>query len=102
MIRIDGNVFTDLSLFTDSATGVIGNSPRTLCCNPPISNWDIGVFKTTPVSEKVKLEFRTEIFNIFNHSQFYGVDGGTSNTTFGQPQKVRDPRLVQFVLKLVF
>ncbi|HJZ63380.1 MAG TPA: carboxypeptidase regulatory-like domain-containing protein [Candidatus Acidoferrum sp.] len=100
--RIDGNVFTDLSLFTDSATGVIGNSPRTLCCNPPISNWDIGVFKTTPVSEKVKLEFRTEIFNIFNHSQFYGVDGGTSNTTFGQPQKVRDPRLVQFALKLVF
>jgi len=100
--RKDGNVFSDLTLFTDSATGVIGNSPRTLCCNPAISNWDFGVFKTTPVNEKLRLEFRTEIFNIFNHTQFYGVDGGTSNTTFGQPQKIRDPRLVQFALKLIF
>jgi len=100
--RKGGNVFSDLTLFTDSATGVIGNSPRTLCCNPAISNWDFGVFKTTPVNEKLRLEFRTEIFNIFNHTQFYGVDGGTSNTTFGQPQKIRDPRLVQFALKLIF
>ncbi len=99
--RIDGNAF-DTSVFTDSALGTIGNSPRTLCCNPPINNWDIGIFKDTPVNEKLRLEFRTEIFNLFNHAQFYGVDGGTSNTTFGQPQKVRDPRLLQFALKLIF
>jgi len=80
----------------------IGNTPRTLCCNPPINNWDMGLFKDTPISEKLRVEFRTEIYNVFNHAQFYGVDGGSSNTTFGQPQKVRDPRLLQFALKLIF
>jgi hypothetical protein len=99
--RIDGNVF-DPTIFTDSALGTIGNTPRTLCCNPPIQNFDVGIFKDTPINEKLRLEFRTEIFNLFNHAQFYGVDGGSSNTTFGQPQKVRDPRLLQFALKLIF
>ena len=99
--RIDGLVF-DPTIFTDSALGTFGNTPRTLCCNPPINNWDLGVFKDTAIGEKMRLEFRTEIFNIFNHAQFYGVDGGSANPTFGQPQKVRDPRLFQFALKLVF
>jgi len=100
--RIDGNVFSDLTIFSSSALGAIGNSPRTLCCNPPINNWDFGIFKTTPINEKVRVEFRTEVFNIFNHAQFYGVDGGSTNTTFGQPQQVHDPRLLQFALKFVF
>jgi hypothetical protein len=99
--RIDGFVF-DPTNFADSALGTFGNTPRTLCCNPPINNWDMGLFKDTAIGEKTRLEFRTEIFNVFNHAQFYGVDGGSANPTFGQPQKVRDPRLFQFALKLVF
>ncbi len=99
--RIDGFVF-DPTNFADSALGTFGNTPRTLCCNPPINNWDMGLFKDTAIGEKTRLEFRTEIFNVFNHAQFYGVDGGSANPTFGQPQKVRDPRLFQFALKLGF
>jgi hypothetical protein len=99
--RIDGNVF-DPTIFTNSALGKIGDTPRTLCCNPPINNWDMGLFKDMPIGEKLRAEFRTEIYNVFNHAQFYGVDGGSANPTFGQPQKVRDPRLFQFALKLVF
>jgi hypothetical protein len=99
--RIDGDVF-DPTIFTNSVLGKIGDTPRTLCCNPPINNWDIGIFKDTAIGEKTRLEFRTEIFNIFNHAQFFGVDGGSANPTFGQPQKVRDPRLFQFALKLIF
>ena len=84
--------------------GQFGNAPRTLCCNPPINNWDMGIFKDTQVGEKLRVEFRTEIYNIFNHAQFFSVDGNSGNqgTTFGQPQKVRDPRLVQFALKFLF
>ena len=100
--RIDGFVFDPALITNNVPLGTFGNVPRTLCCNPPINNWDVGVFKETPVGEKMHLEFRTEIFNILNHAQFYGVDGGSGNTTFGQPQKVRDPRLFQFALKLVF
>jgi hypothetical protein len=102
--RIDGFVFDPNQITNNIPLGTFGNVPRTLCCNPPINNWDFGLFKETPIGEKLRVEFRTEIFNIFNHAQFYGVDGNSGNqgSTFGQPQKVRDPRLVQFALKLVF
>ena len=95
----------DPNLFTNNVTlGTFGNAPRTVCCNSPINNWDMGIFKDTPVGEKLRVEFRTELFNVFNHAQFYSIDGNSGNagTTFGQPQKVRDPRLVQFALKLLF
>jgi hypothetical protein len=86
------------------ALGTLGNVPRTICCNPPINNWDMGFFKDTPIGEKLRLQFRTEVFNIFNRAQPYSVDGNVGNqgSTFGQPQKFRDPRLIQFALKLVF
>jgi len=116
--RIDGFVFDpnqfDNTLYDPSTGpptdptaitfGKFGNAPRTLCCNPPINNWDMGLFKDTAIGEKTRLEFRTEIFNVFNHAQFYAVDGNSGNqgSTFGQPQKVRDPRLFQFALKLIF
>jgi hypothetical protein len=50
------------------------------------------------------MEFRADIFNVWNHAQFYSVDGNVGNqgATFGQPLKVRDPRLVQFALKFHF
>jgi len=95
----------NVNQFDNNVTlGTFGNSPRTVCCNSPINNWDMGVFKDTPISEKMRLEFRTEIFDVFNHTQFYSIDGNSGNlgTTFGQPQKVRDPRLLQFALKLIF
>jgi hypothetical protein len=49
--RIDGFVF-DPTNFTDSALGTFGNTPRTLCCNPPINNWDLGLFKDTAVGRR--------------------------------------------------
>jgi hypothetical protein len=100
--RTDGLVFDPTQLSNNVTLGTFGNAPRTLCCNPPINNWDMGLFKMTPVGERMRVEFRTEIFNVFNHAQFFGVDGNSANTTFGQPLKVRDPRLLQFALKLIF
>jgi outer membrane receptor protein involved in Fe transport len=100
-----GFVF-DPNLFTNStvAPGTIGNAPRSICCNPGIANMDIGFFKGTALSERLNLEFRGEIYNLLNHAQFYDVDGNVSDqgSTFGKALKVRDPRQVQFALKLIF
>jgi hypothetical protein len=102
--RRDGFVFDPNQITNNVPLGTFGNVPRTLCCNPPINNWDFGLYKQTPVGERLRVEFRSEFYNIFNHAQFYGVDGNSGNqgSTFGQPQKVRDPRLLQFALKFVF
>lgn len=96
----------DPNLFTNSTVtpGTIGNAPRSLCCGPGINNWDMSFSKQTPLGERVRMEFRADLFNIWNHAQFYTVDGNISNqgSTFGQVLHIRDPRLAQFALKFKF
>ena len=60
--------------------------------------------KNTSIKEKMNLQFRADVLNIWNHAQFYSVDGNVGNQggTFGQPLHIRDPRLVQLALKLNF
>ncbi|MGC1614724.1 MAG: carboxypeptidase regulatory-like domain-containing protein [Candidatus Acidiferrum sp.] len=83
--------------------GTVGNAPRSICCSPGINNWDMGIFKGFQLGEKLNMEFRGEIYNIWNHAQFYSVDGNISDgSNFGFAQKVRDPRLFQFALKFRF
>jgi hypothetical protein len=49
------------------------------------------------------LEFRAEFFNFVNHAQFVTPDGNISDGgDFGRIMQARDPRLVQFALKLFF
>jgi hypothetical protein len=79
---------------------------------PGINNFDFAIFKRTPLTERVGLEFRTEFFNLFNHPYFSppgtGFDGTATGNGFGQITStvqggVASPeRLIQFALKLVF
>jgi Carboxypeptidase regulatory-like domain/TonB dependent receptor len=83
-----------------------GNSGRNSVRGPGINNVDLSIFKNFKFSERTKLQFRTEFFNAFNHTQF--LISGNSNTafgftgTFGQVTQTRDPRIIQFALKLSF
>ncbi len=92
------------SIFNENGIlGSIGNAPRTICCGPGISETDFSVIKLIPVNERTHFEFRAEIFNLFNHTQFYNPDGNsTDGTQFGQVTEVKDPRLMQFALKFYF
>lgn len=103
--RGPGNLGFNPDAFTnDTVTpGTIGNAPRTICCGPGLNNWEFGFQKVTPLGERFKLEFRGELFNAFNHTQFFQPDGNiTDGPDFGRVQRARDPRLVQFALKLYF
>ncbi len=89
--------------YDPSLLGRIGTAPRTICCGPGISETDFVVMKNIPVNERTHFEFRGEIYNIFNHTQFYNPDGNSSDgSQFGQVTQVKDPRLVQFALKFYF
>jgi len=105
-IRQNNGFVFDPSLFTNStvAPGTIGNAPRSICCGPGINNWDMSFMKETNFGERLQMEFRTDLFNVWNHAQFYSVDGDVSDqgSTFGQVQHVHDPRLIQFALKFRF
>jgi hypothetical protein len=104
-IRKSGGFVFDPNEFTNNIPqGTIGDAPRSLCCGPGINNWDMSFSKQTSLGERIRMEFRADLFNIWNHAQFYTVDGNISNqgSTFGQVLHIRDPRLAQFALKFKF
>jgi hypothetical protein len=89
--------------FQPSLFGTLGTARRTICCGPGISDTDFAILKTIPITEVVHVDFRAEFFNIFNHTQFFNPDGNTSDgSQFGQVTQSKDPRLMQFALKLFF
>jgi hypothetical protein len=66
-------------------------------------NLDLGVHKTFQLKEGTDLEFRTEMFNAMNHTEFFNPDGNiTDGASFGQVTQARDPRLIQLALRLTF
>lgn len=86
----------------DPTLGTLGG-PRSICCGPGINNFDLSVQKVIPIGEAVQVEFRSEFFNIFNHTQFLNPDGNFSDgSDFGRVTHTREPRQIQFALKLSF
>jgi hypothetical protein len=105
----NGNYYFNPATFTEDTTadpsllGRVGNAPRTICCGPGISNTDIAILKNVALSETKRFEFRAELFNLFNHTQFFNPDGNsTDGSQFGQVTQAKDPRLMQFALKFYF
>ncbi|MFZ0732278.1 MAG: TonB-dependent receptor [Candidatus Sulfotelmatobacter sp.] len=85
-----------------------GNLGFDAVTGPGRSNWDFSLLKDFSFTERFKLEFRAEAFNVFNHPQFQGNanTGGLGNNfgsgTFGQITSAYDPREFQLALKLKF
>jgi hypothetical protein len=93
----------DPNSFADPALGNFGTARRTICCGPGLDNSDFSVQKEFPLSETKRFEFRWDIFNIFNHTHFFNIDGNiTDGSNFGTARRVADPRLMQVALKFYF
>ena len=105
------NTFFNTCAFADPPSGSFGDVSRNSVQGPGYQIWDFSVFKNFPITERTKLEFRAEFFNVFNHPNLQFAKSGPQNsintTTFGTPQfgfltGARDPRQVQLALKLSF
>ncbi|MEO8593742.1 MAG: carboxypeptidase-like regulatory domain-containing protein [Candidatus Solibacter sp.] len=87
-----------------------GNAPRDVFRGPGTNNWDLTIFKGIPVKEKSKLEFRWELYNVFNHVSFTAVNTAAQfdnsnkqiNPLFGALTRDRAPRQMQLSLRLSF
>jgi outer membrane receptor protein involved in Fe transport len=120
--RTVGQYF-NVNAFVQPQLGTFGNATRNVVRGPGINNWDLSIFKdfTIPwfgrhnswlADENATLQFRTEFFNAWNHTQFSGINtvfqtqgaGMASGTSggFGQVTGAHDPREIQFALKLIF
>jgi carboxypeptidase family protein/TonB-dependent receptor-like protein len=125
---IPGTLFNTCAFATNTVLGSYGNAGRNIVRGPGFQNWDLSLFKTFPLNERERFEFRAEFFNVWNHlnpelfpakflfdnpSTDHGldlppgvsgcpVDNRNSNCSWGFPQSARDPRLIQFALKFYF
>ncbi len=77
---------------------------RSICCGPGLNQFDFAIHRKISLTEDKYFQFRAELFNIFNHTNFYNPDGSFTDgpTEFGKVTQAQDPRLVQFALKFYF
>ncbi len=82
--------------------GTFGNAGRNILDGPGFQNVNASLLKNTSLTERVNLQFRAEVFNLFNHPNFNLPDNFLGSPTFGRISSARDPRHIQFGLKLLF
>ncbi len=67
------------------------------------SNFDWNIFKDLSFFEKVKIQFRTEMYNVFNNTSFQEVNTNISNPAFGQYNVIgQNARTMQMALRFIF
>jgi hypothetical protein len=110
--------YLDLSSLapTPSVNGpFMGTVGRNTFRAPWQQNWSVSFFRNIPIKEAIRLQFRAEFFNLFNHPNLF-VSGGTNNIAdnptnfveatrgglFTNINNVDQHRNVQLALKLIF
>ena len=87
---LGGQYFSDPTCFTLPTPGTEGNSGRNNFRNPINQSHDLALFKNFRFTEKMKLQFRAEMFNFLNHANFNGPntninDSNAIVTSFTDP-----------------
>ena len=99
------NAFLNAAAFSTPDPFTYGNVGRTLpnVRGPRLSNMNLSVFKTFPVTEKLMLQFRTEAFNVTNSPMFGLPNQAFGSTAFGTITSTQNtPRQLQLALRLYF
>jgi hypothetical protein len=81
---------------------VFGDEGRNLVQGPGYVNWDASAFKNIRLTESKELQFRGELFNLLNHTNFRLPVSDIESPTFGQIQSDVSPRVIQVALKFLF
>ncbi|HVZ18438.1 MAG TPA: hypothetical protein VG897_15060, partial [Terriglobales bacterium] len=82
--------------------GQFGTAGRNIVIGPGYADWDFGAAKNFRLTESKQLQFRAELFNFLNHTNFRLPDSDISSPTFNHILAAQPPRLVQFALKFMY
>ncbi len=91
-------------VWQENALGAFGTAGRNTLRGPDFANLDFGLFKDFPgLQESHKLQFRSEVFNLFNHPNLGNPGANASSANFGRINTTAGaPRVIQFALKYLF
>jgi len=84
------------------APQAFGNAGVGIMRGPGMANFDFSIAKKFTVDENRYFQFRTELFNAFNHPMFGPPDIRREASTFGRILSASNARIIQFGLKLYF
>jgi hypothetical protein len=88
--------------FTAPPPGTNGNEKGNQFRNPAFIQTDVTLYKTTHLGERVNLQLRLEVFNLFNHPNFINVVNNLASANFGKVSGQTLPRWLQIGAKLEF
>ena len=116
-LHVAGGYWFNPCAFVEAPDGELGTAPRAPVSGPNYINTDFSLIKHIAITERTKLDFRAEFFNLWNHPHLYlpGSPGVSnmqdaspfSTGTFGFAnatvnQLAGDSRVIQLALKLIF
>lgn len=93
------NRYFETSFITDPPAGQFGSGPRALAQLRGFgaARENIGILKNFPITERMRLQFRMELLNIFNRHEFWNPDMYPTSGSFGNVTTVgSSPRIGQF------
>ncbi len=116
IVNQGGSIFEqwiNAAAFVDAPAGTFGTSPRNGYRGPGYASVDFSVVKNTPITERVRAQFRIELFNVFNRANLsnpsntlgsgFGVSADTQGDSFGAPGiGPGEPFSMQLALKFIF
>ena len=87
-----------------------GNMGKGVMRGPGTNNWDLSLYRTINITEKVKTMLRLETYNTFNHTQFSGINSTAQfntlmqqvNPQFTLPTSARPARVINIAARLWF
>jgi hypothetical protein len=108
--------YFNIFAFARPKDGSLGNTGVGIIRGPVTNNWDMSLFKSLNITEQVRLQFRFEFFNIWNHTQWGptnvtmglsvpnpgAIPTATTRGRLGEVTDTRDPRQLQLGIKLYF
>jgi hypothetical protein len=90
------------SSFTANTVGTYGSVSKGQFTGPHFLDWDMGIFKNFDLTERARLQFRAEFFNIFNHTNLLDPVTTVNTAGFGSITSANDPRIGQLAMKISF
>ena len=97
------NYFAGYTFTQPTPQAPFGNLGRNAFRAPNFEQWDLAVDKNFTIRESIKLQFRSEFFNVLNHTNFLIPDPRANDgAAFGTIRSTFPPRQIQFALKLIF
>jgi len=92
----------DTTAFAFPARGTFGNAGRNTLEGPGFQNVNASLLKNTALGERLSLQLRAEVFNLFNRANFNQPDNFLGSPSFGRITSAREPRRLQLGARLLF